>query len=156
MGRGLSGAGRGDVLLAMMLRKDAPSYGSQLAAGATALTEAWDSKTGSQDHFMLGAGNEWFYRGLLGIDVDRSRSEALIVKPQIVEGVDWVKGSYESSLGMVGVEWKRRPGGVEVMVTSPGETRVLLPGAVILGKSAREVDGGWVVGKGVWSFRVKG
>ena len=76
---------------------------------------------------MLGAGDEWFYRGLLGIDVDRSRSAALIVKPEIVEGVDWVKGSYESSLGMVEVEWKREGVKVELEVTVPVGAVVRVP-----------------------------
>ena len=56
------------------MRTDSPSYGYQLAQGATALTEAWDSNpNSSQDHFMLGHAEEWFYRGLAGIDFDLSR-----------------------------------------------------------------------------------
>lgn len=61
--RALMEAGRSDVVLALMLRKDPPSYGSQLEAGATSLTEAWDANPkSSQDHFMLGGAEEWFYR----------------------------------------------------------------------------------------------
>ena len=103
--------GRSDVVMALMMRKDAPSYGSQLAAGATALTEAWDGNPRhSQDHFMLGGGEEWFYRGLSGIDIDMSRAKAaerITIHPQVVDGVDWVKTSYRSVLGMVTVEWRR-------------------------------------------------
>jgi alpha-L-rhamnosidase len=150
--RALIDAGRGDVLLAMMLRKDAPSYGSQLAAGATALTEAWDSKTGSQDHFMLGAGDEWFYRGLLGIDVDRSRrtGEQLVVKPEIVEGLDWVKGSYESSMGMVAVGWKRGQGKVELEVEVPANAVIGVP--LLTGYVLSPVDGE----KGLTRLRTEG
>jgi len=73
--RALAANGRDDVILAMMLRKDPPSYGSQLAAGATSLTEAWDANPhSSQDHLMLGGAEEWFYRRLGGMDVDRSRT----------------------------------------------------------------------------------
>jgi hypothetical protein len=127
--RALIQAGRGDVMLAMMLRKDPPSYGSQLAAGATTLTEAWDSKTGSQDHFMLGAGEEWFYRGLLGVDVDMSRADPsarLTVKPQMVQGVEWVRGSYESALGMVKTEWRRDGTKLTLDVTVPAVATVWL------------------------------
>ena len=60
--RALMASRENDLVLAMLLRKDPPSYGSQLAAGATSLTEAWDAKHGSQDHFMLGGAEEWFYR----------------------------------------------------------------------------------------------
>ena len=47
----------------MLERTDMPSYGYQLAQGATSLTEAWDANpASSQDHFMLGDAEEWFYR----------------------------------------------------------------------------------------------
>ena len=70
--RALADGGRDDVIIAMMLRKDPPSYGSQLEAGATSLTEAWDANPhSSQDHFMLGGAEEWFYQRLGGMDIDR-------------------------------------------------------------------------------------
>ena len=60
----------------MLSRTDSPSYGYQLKQGATTLTEAWDADPrSSQNHFMLGAAEEWFYRGLAGIDLDLSRPE---------------------------------------------------------------------------------
>jgi hypothetical protein len=53
-----------DLIVAMMMQKTPPSYGAQLAAGATSLTEAWDADPHSSlDHFMLGGAEEWFYRG---------------------------------------------------------------------------------------------
>ena len=37
----------------------------------------------SQDHFMLGGAEEWFYRGLGGIDFDMSRAkdERITIRP---------------------------------------------------------------------------
>jgi alpha-L-rhamnosidase len=127
--RALIQNGRSDVLLAMLLRKDAPSYGSQLAAGATSLTEAWDAKTGSQDHFMLGAGEEWFYRGLLGINLDMSRvrGEQLRIEPQVVDGLEWVRGSYDSALGPVSVAWKHEGKNVKLEITTPVDAVVRVP-----------------------------
>jgi len=127
--RALIQNGRSDVLLAMLLRKDAPSYGSQLAAGATSLTEAWDAKTGSQDHFMLGAGEEWFYRGLLGINLDMSRvrGEQLRIEPQVVDGLKWVRGSYDSVLGPVSVAWKHEGKNVKLEITTPVDAVVRVP-----------------------------
>ncbi len=132
MVRTLMEHGRSDVILAMMLRKDAPSYGSQLEAGATALTEAWDANPqSSQDHFMLAGGEEWFYRGLAGIDFDMSRvrDERITIRPAIVQGVDWVRASYQSALGMVKSEWKRE-GGVttmEVVIPAKASGTVVIP-----------------------------
>jgi alpha-L-rhamnosidase len=130
--RALMENGRSDVLLAMLLRKDPPSYGSQLANGATSLTEAWDANPrSSQDHFMLGGAEEWFDRGLAGIDVDMSRTkdERITIRPQMVRGVDWVRGSYNSSLGTVKSEWKRDRGAVTVTVNVPVTVTIDLPGS---------------------------
>lgn len=68
--RALTDGGRSDVPFDMLSRTGSPSYGYQLARGATSLTEAWDSNpASSQDHFMLGHAEEWFYRGLAGHEV---------------------------------------------------------------------------------------
>jgi len=163
--------GRNDVLLAMMLRKDPPSYGSQLAAGATALTEAWDANPkSSQDHFMLGGAEEWFYRGLGGIDFDMSRSaeERITIRPRMVDGVDWVKCGYDSKLGMVKSAWRRENGSVTMEVTVPVEAEVWVPargdGAQVTGGEAggvrkiRTVEGVTVyrVQAGSYRFVVSG
>lgn len=67
--RVLSTAGRDDVLFDAATQTTSPSYGYQLAHGATSLTEELDGPTagGSQNHMMLGAIDEWFTAGLAGI-----------------------------------------------------------------------------------------
>jgi len=100
---------RSDVLLDMFERTDTPSYGYQLALGATSLTEAWDANpTNSQDHFMLGDAEEWFYRGLGGIDVDLSKhgTERLVLHPAVLPQIGWVRTHYRSSLGLVESNWQ--------------------------------------------------
>jgi len=102
--------GRSDVLLDMLERTDTPSYGYQLAQGATALTEAWDANPlSSQDHFMLGDAEEWFYRGLGGIDVDFSKqgAERLVLHPAVMDKLQWARARYESALGPVESDWRR-------------------------------------------------
>jgi alpha-L-rhamnosidase len=62
--RALTDGGRSDVIADLLSRTDSPSYGYQLKQGATSLTEAWDANpVNSQNHFMLGHAEEWFYRG---------------------------------------------------------------------------------------------
>lgn len=121
--RALMAGGRSDVVMAMMMRKDPPSYGSQLEAGATSLTEAWDANPrSSQDHFMLGGAEEWFYRGLGGIDFDLSRDasdERITIRPAVVEGVAWVKCSYVSKVGKIESDWKKENGVLAIDVTIP-------------------------------------
>lgn len=102
--------GRSDVLLDMLSRMDAPSYGYQLARGATSLTEAWDANpASSQDHLMLGDAEEWFYRGLGGIDVDLARQGAarIILSPAVLAPIQWVRARYESAPGPIESNWQR-------------------------------------------------
>ncbi len=113
---------RGDVLHAMLSRTDPPSYGAQLAQGATALTEAWDANpTKSQNHFMLGHAETWLYGGLAGIRVDMSRNDAnrISIAPQLVAGVDAASARYQSVLGSISSTWRRRDGRIELTVTVP-------------------------------------
>jgi hypothetical protein len=106
----LLGSGRSDVLLDMLERTDAPSYGYILAQGATSLTEAWDGGH-SQDHFMLGSAEEWFYRGLGGINVNLARDGAgrLVLHPTVVGNISWTRAKYHSALGEIESEWHRGP-----------------------------------------------
>lgn len=102
--------GRSDVLLNMLERTDSPSYGYQLAQGATSLTEAWDANPdSSQDHFMLGHVEEWFYSGLGGINIDFAAKGAarLVLRPEVVGKLAWVNTSYQATLGLVESNWKR-------------------------------------------------
>jgi alpha-L-rhamnosidase len=104
--------GRSDVLLDLLSRTDAPSYGYQLAHGATSLTEAWDANpTSSQDHLMLGDAEEWFYRSLGGIHVNLARQGAsrIILNPATPGSVKWVRASYKSALGLIESDWQRGP-----------------------------------------------
>jgi hypothetical protein len=127
--RALMDSGHNEVVLAMMLKKTPPSYGSQLAAGATSLTEAWDASPHSQDHFMLGGAEEWFYRALGGIDFDMTRDadERITIRPQMLDGVDWVKCSYKSVLGMIRTEWKQEAGEASIDIgVPPGASATLV------------------------------
>ena len=102
--------GRSDVLLDMLSRTDAPSYGYQLSQGATSLTEAWDANpASSQDHLMLGDAEEWFYRGLGGIDVNLARQSAarIILSPAVLSSVKWVHTHYASAIGSIESDWQR-------------------------------------------------
>ena len=71
--RALAMEGRSDVIFDMNNQSEKPGYGYQLKMGATSLTEKWDASVGSfgsQNHFMLGQINEWFFNDLVGIAPD--------------------------------------------------------------------------------------
>lgn len=58
---------------------------------------------------MLGDAEEWFYRGLGGIDVNLSRQGAsrIILNPAALSPVEWVRTSYQSALGPIASGWQR-------------------------------------------------
>ncbi|MBW8880162.1 MAG: family 78 glycoside hydrolase catalytic domain, partial [Asticcacaulis sp.] len=127
--RALSMHGRGDVLLAMLQRNDKPSYGEQLAHGATALTEAWDGeRVSSQNHFMLGHIETWFYRGLGGIDVDLGPDAAheIVIAPDWHCGVQGAKVVYHAVFGRIASDWSMVGGRWRLAVEIPAGKRALV------------------------------
>ena len=151
--------GRSDVLLDMLERTDAPSYGYQLAQGATALTEAWDANpSSSQDHFMLGHAEEWFYRGLGGINLDLSAqgAERLVLRPVVPGNIGWVRTRYQSALGLVESGWRRGPAETVYDFTIPANTTATIELATA-SPDAVTVDGAPVSkASGALSWRVDG
>lgn len=126
-------AGRSDVLFDLANQPNAPSYAAQLAAGATALTEAWDANpNSSHNHLMLGHIEQWFYAGLAGIRPDRNSPGAshVRIQPNPVGGIEWVKASWESVRGPVAVDWRVENGSFRLNVEiPPGMTAdVQMPG----------------------------
>ncbi|SDS91609.1 Alpha-L-rhamnosidase N-terminal domain-containing protein [Paenibacillaceae bacterium GAS479] len=101
------------IVSSILNQTDDPSYGFQLLHGATTLTERWDGPTAghSQNHFMLGHAEEWFYAGLAGIRIPyegQSDSRRTVrIAPRFVDGIDWVKAHHVLSQGRVEVSWAR-------------------------------------------------
>ncbi|MDE3188161.1 MAG: family 78 glycoside hydrolase catalytic domain [Acidobacteriota bacterium] len=163
----LLAGGRSDVINDIVSRTDPPSYGYQLRMGATSLTEAWNANpTSSQNHFMLGHAEEWFYRGLAGLDFDLSRpaGEQIILRPQMVSGTGSASAAYDSAVGRISVAWKKTQGRAEIDATIPvgRSALVYVPGAspdgiTESGRPAKEVTGvAWVRSEaGEQVFRVE-
>ncbi len=128
--RALTDGNRSDVLYAMLSRTDPPSYGAQLAHGATTLTEAWDANpNSSQDHFMLGHAEEWFYRGLAGIDFDLSRPPGaqIEIRPAVPGDLHSVSATFHSALGTIASAWTRTGDVLRMDITLPTRARIVIP-----------------------------
>jgi len=96
-------------LFDMTSRTDPPSYGAQLAAGATSLTEAWDANPhSSQNHLMLGHIEQWFYGGLAGIrpDPEIAGLRRIDIHPQVVGDLTSVEASWQTFRGPIVVRWR--------------------------------------------------
>jgi alpha-L-rhamnosidase len=120
--RALAENGRSDVIFDLLSRTDPPSYGAQLARGATTLTEAWDANPKvSQNHLMLGHAEIWFYEFLAGIRVAFSKApdERITIAPAVVGDLSWAEASYESVLGRIGSRWERNENRLTLLVEIP-------------------------------------
>ncbi len=123
--RALADHGRSDVIFKMTNRSDRPGYGYQLAKGATSLAESWDDQRNlSQDHFMLGQIVEWFYADLAGIRCDPAGPgfRKIVLRPQPVGDIEWVKASYRSIRGMIVSDWQKMNGKFSLHVVVPANT----------------------------------
>ncbi|MCL2571392.1 MAG: glycoside hydrolase family 78 protein [Defluviitaleaceae bacterium] len=99
---------RSDVVADIIIRKDYPSYGFHLAMGATSLPEQWSGSYkakphGSQNHFMMGGIDAWFYRYLAGVKVEVNQVR---IAPHIVHSCEWVDASLETVCGPVRSKWQ--------------------------------------------------
>jgi hypothetical protein len=109
----------------MNFRNDVPGYGFQLKKGATALTESWPAlEEVSNNHLMLGHIMEWFYTGLGGIKQEENSIgfRNIIIRPEIVGDITWVKSSYHSPYGIIRSDWKKENNQLEMKVEIPANT----------------------------------
>ena len=165
--RVLSAAGRDDIVYDIATQTGNPSYGYQVVHGATSLTENWDGPTSgnSQNHFMLGAIDQWFTSGLAGIKqaADSVAYHDLVIKPAVVGDLSHVSGSYATPYGQVSSAWERDGRSFHLDVTVPANTTATVYVPVLRGSNASATAGArllrtedgyavYAVGSGRWQF----
>lgn len=127
--RALAQAGLGDVIFDLHHQDEKPGYGFQLRQGCTSLAETWDARReNSQNHFMLGHITEWFYRDLagIGVEADGAGFETIVIRPQPVGDVTWVRASSLTPRGKVSVAWQRTEKLFELELTLPPNTSAVV------------------------------
>jgi alpha-L-rhamnosidase len=142
----LGEAGDADTVLAMAKNPTAPSYAAMLASGATTLPEFWDGR-GSQNHFMMGAIDDWSYRYLGGIRPTSPGFRTFEIAPLIPSDLDRFTASWESPYGTIESAWRKTGGGgLRLEVTVPVNTTAEV-----------HVPGGRVhtVGSGTYEFETR-
>jgi len=127
--------GLNELMYKMHNHEEAPGYGFQLKFGATTLTEQWDPRLGaSWNHFMLGSIDEWFFRSLGGIQFDNEKApgaQHLIIKPEVVGDLNWVKCNTQSLYGKISVEWEideNKQFSMNLEIPANSTAKVYLPG----------------------------
>jgi alpha-L-rhamnosidase len=124
---------------------------------------------------MLGHAEEWFYRGLAGIDFDLTRpaDERIHIKPAPVGDVRSASVSFQSVLGTVESRWSRDGDTLRMDITVPPNATATITfpaeynGSVTEGGKPMTVGNGirslhrdkqhlnGVIGSGVYHFEAK-
>lgn len=144
--------GLSDLINEMTNQTETPGYGYQVVNGATTLTEDWDGPEpgnphGSQNHFMLGGIEEWFYGGLGGIRLlhsDRPFGE-VDIEPYFAEDMEYCKVKLRHPYGAIRVFWKRGEREILLQVRVPAN----LTAHIDMGEGKMQT-----VGSGEWEFHI--
>ena len=138
--------GRADLAYAIATQRTYPGWGHWIEQGATTLWESWSGDS-SLNHHMFSDVSAWFYKGLAGINPDESAPgfKHVVIRPNPVSGLEWVRASHESMYGTVSSEWRVDEDRFELRVRIPVNctATVVMPGEYCLSvtESGRPVDG---------------
>ena len=116
----LSEHGHHDVAHRLASQTTEPSWGHWIQNGATTIPSRWQIRPGSNNHYMLGTVDEWFYSDVAGISPDPSGPgyERFVVRPR-PGGVDESKAKFESVRGEIETEWELADDTFRLEVTVP-------------------------------------
>lgn len=82
-----------------------------LENGATTLWEHWafSDNTFSHSHPMFGSVSQWFFNWLAGIQpaADAVGFDSIIIAPQPVADLRWVRADHETARGRIASRWRR-------------------------------------------------
>ena len=132
----LTSIGRSDLAYQLLANTNYPSWGFWLNLGATTMWEQWNGMNAngtpnvncynypmdSFDHANFGTCVEWFYRGILGIDLLQPGFKQILIAPQIGGGLTWAQGSYDSIQGIIASAWQFTNNLLTLNVTIPANT----------------------------------
>jgi alpha-L-rhamnosidase len=118
----------------MATQPDHPGWFYMLRNGATTIWEVWDAMAQvdhSRDHPAFGSIGSWYYQSLAGIQPDPESPgfRKIIIKPEVVGDLTWVKGSYNSIHGEIMSSWKKDGTKFTLDISIPVNTtaRVYIP-----------------------------
>lgn len=112
--------GQADFIYKMLKKKEYPGYLHMIELGATLTWETWEGDR-SQIHNCYNGIGAWFYQALAGILPDENNPGYghVIIRPQMIEGVDWVRAEQYTPYGNLGVRWEKKNGSFYMNVTVP-------------------------------------
>ena len=128
--RVLSDNGRPDLAYTIATQTTYPSWGYMISKGATTMWELWNGDTAGSGMnsrnivMLIGDLNIWLHEYLGGIrpDPEVPGFKKIIIKPEVVGGLTWVKDSYDSIHGRISSEWHKSAGQFDLRVAIPANT----------------------------------
>ncbi len=132
--RTLTQNGRSDLAFKIATNTTYPGWGYMIENGATTIWELWNGNTAAPDMnsynhvMMLGDLIIWYYENLAGIksDPDYPGFKKIIMNPEIIDGLDFVKASYKSVHGLIRSEWKKKDKKFYWDITIPGNSKAVI------------------------------
>ncbi len=122
--------GKADLIYSILKKRGYPGYLFMVDNGATLTWEMWEGSR-SQIHNCFNGIGTWFYQALAGLAPDEKNPgyRHMTIRPQVVEGIDWVKASKDTPYGMVEIDWKKNGCSFAMDVTVPAgaSATVILP-----------------------------
>ncbi len=128
--RVLSDNGQPDLAYTIATQTTYPSWGYMISKGATTIWELWNGDTadsGMNSHnivMLIGDLDIWLHEYLGGIrpDPEAPGFKKIIIKPEVVGDLAWVKDSYDSIHGRIESEWHKSSARFELRVSIPVNT----------------------------------
>jgi alpha-L-rhamnosidase len=146
----LADHGHGALAVELLLQTGYPSWGYQIAQGATTVFERWNGLrdgvvTGSLNHYALGAVCGFVFRRLLGIDAAAPGFKRIALRPLTDPRIGAVEGVYESALGPVASAWHWEGPVLSLRFSVPAQAEAqleleLLPGTRLTRDNGRADD----------------
>jgi alpha-L-rhamnosidase len=132
--RMLTENGRADMAYQIATNTTYPSWGYMLENGATTIWELWNGNTAAPDmnsynHVMLlGDLLIWYYESLAGIKSNPNYPgfKELIMKPEMINGLDFVNASYNSNYGLIKSEWKKEGHAFQWKIEIPANSSAII------------------------------
>ena len=132
--RTLTDNGRSDLAYKLATNTTYPSWGYMVENGATTIWELYNGNTAapkmnSYNHvMMLGDLLVWYYENLAGIksSIDLPGFKQIIMKPEMIDGLDFVNASYNSVYGEIKSEWKKDNQKFSWIIAIPANTTAIV------------------------------
>jgi alpha-L-rhamnosidase len=113
----LSAIGRDDLAYTLLEQKDYPSWGYEIAHGATTVWERWNSimpdgsfgdvGMNSFNHYAYGAVGSWMYQHIAGISPLAAGYKQIQIAPSLGGGLSHGEGTFDSAYGTIDSSWQQ-------------------------------------------------